>query len=54
MYNYQDIALPSGHDWLVPVNGDKPYTVVDTPSGIQVRRPFDSHHFARGGAPPDG
>lgn len=52
--NYQDIALPSGYDWIVPVNGDKPYTVVDTPAGIQVRRPFDSHHFARGGAPPDG
>lgn len=53
--SYQDIALPAGFDWVVPVNGDKPYTVVETAGGIKVRRPFDSPNFAhRGGAPPGG
>jgi hypothetical protein len=52
---YEDIALPAGFDWVVPVNGDKPYTVVDTPGGIRVRQPFDSPHLDRhGGDPPDG
>ena len=52
---YEDIALPAGFDWVVPVNGDKPYTVVDTPGGTKVRRPFDSPLFNRhGGDPPDG
>jgi hypothetical protein len=52
---YNDIALPAGFDWVVPVNGDKPYTVIDTPSGLKVRHPFDSPHFNRhGGDPPDG
>jgi hypothetical protein len=52
---YEDIALPAGFDWVVPVNGDKPYTVVETVSGTRVRRPFDSPHFNRhGGDPPDG
>jgi hypothetical protein len=51
---YDDIALPAGFDWVVPVNGDKPYTVVDTPGGIRVRRPFDSPLFNRHGDPPDG
>ena len=52
---YEDIALPAGFDWVVPVNGDKPYTVVTTASGGRVRRPFDSPHFNNhGGAPPDG
>jgi hypothetical protein len=52
---YEDIALPAGFDWVVPVNGDKPYTVVETASGVKVQRPFDSPHFNRhGGDPPDG
>ena len=52
---YEDIALPAGFDWVVPVNGDKPYTVINTPGGTKVRRPFDSPHFNRhGGDPPDG
>ena len=24
-----DIALPAGHDWIVPANGDKPYCTPD-------------------------
>jgi hypothetical protein len=51
---YEDIALPAGFDWVVPVNGDKPYTVVDTPGGIKIRRPFDSPLFTHSGDPPDG
>ena len=52
---YEDVALPAGFDWVVPVNGDKPYTVVESPGGTKVRRPFDSPHFNRhGGDPPDG
>ncbi len=52
---YDDIALPAGFDWVVPVNGDKPYTVVVTPGGIKVRQPFDSPLVNRhGGDPPDG
>lgn len=51
---YDDIALPAGFEWVVPVNGDKPYTVVDTPGGIRVRRPFDSPLFDHHGDPPDG
>ena len=52
---YEDIALPAGFDWVVPVNGDKPYTVVVTPGGIKVRQPFDSPLVNRhGGDPPDG
>jgi hypothetical protein len=52
---YEDIALPAGFDWVVPVNGDKPYTVVDTPGGIKIRRPFDSPLFnGHSGDPPDG
>ena len=51
---YEDITLPAGFDWVVPVNGDKPYTVVDTPGGVRVRQPFDSPHLNRhGGDPPD-
>ena len=52
---YDDIALPAGFDWVVPVNGDKPYTVVQTAGGTKVRRPFDSPLFNQhGGDPPDG
>ena len=52
---FDDIALPAGFDWVVPVNGDKPYTVVQTPGGGKSRRPFDSPHFNRPGSdPPDG
>jgi hypothetical protein len=52
---HEDIALPAGFEWVVPVNGDKPYTVVQTAGGIKVHRPFDSPHFNRhGGDPPDG
>jgi hypothetical protein len=53
--SHEDIPLPAGFDWVVPVNGEKPYTVIETPGGIRVRHPFDSPLFNNhGGDPPDG
>jgi hypothetical protein len=50
-----DIALPAGHDWIIPANGDKPYTVRHVEGGIRVRVPFDSPHITDDGdGPPDG
>jgi hypothetical protein len=50
-----DIALPAGHDWIIPANGDKPYTVRHVEGGIRVRVPFDSPHIVDDGDdPPDG
>jgi hypothetical protein len=50
-----DIELPAGHTWILPANGDKPYTVMTAPSGHRVRQPFDSTHIdRRRTAPPDG
>ena len=51
----EDIHLPAGHDWVVPANGEKPYTTEFCEAGLRVRLPFDSPHLApKGGAPPDG
>jgi hypothetical protein len=47
-----DITLPEGYTWVVPANGDKPYTVIDIPAGGQVRQPFDSPHMRRRGSDP--
>ena len=49
-----DLKLPAGHDWVVPANGDKPYTVRQTESGWRVRVPFDSPHIAGYGDDPPG
>ena len=50
-----DIVLPAGHEWIVPANGDKPYTSVDTPAGYRVGQPFDSPHLKDDQPdPPDG
>lgn len=49
-----DIQLPAGHDWIVPANGDKPYTVVQTEGGPRVRQPFDSPHIEPHSADPPG
>ena len=32
-----DIVLPAGHDWIVPHNGDRPYTIQTTPDGRRIR-----------------
>jgi hypothetical protein len=47
-----DIKLPAGHDWVIPANGEKPYTVRQTESGWRVRVPFDSPHIAGHGDDP--
>jgi hypothetical protein len=47
-----DITLPAGHDWVVPANGDKPYTVVTTGAGFRKRMEFDSPHVAGHGDDP--
>jgi hypothetical protein len=49
-----DITLPAGHDWIVPANGDKPYTVVTTGAGFRKRMEFDSPHIAGHGDDPPG
>lgn len=49
-----DIALPAGYDWIVPANGDKPYTRVTLPSGVRTRLSFDSPHLAKHGPPKHG
>jgi hypothetical protein len=49
-----DIPLPAGYDWIVPANGDKPYTVVTTGSGFRKRMEFDSPHIAGHGDDPPG
>ena len=48
-----DIRLPAGHDWVIPADGDKPYTVRQTEVG-RVRVPFDSPHIAGHGDDPPG
>jgi hypothetical protein len=49
-----DITLPAGHEWVIPANGDKPYTVRQTEGGPRVRVPFDSPHIAGHGDDPPG
>jgi hypothetical protein len=49
-----DVKLPAGHDWIVPANGEKPYTVRQTESGWRVRVPFDSPHITGHGDDPPG
>ena len=50
-----DIHLSAGHDWVVPANGEKPYTLSRPEAGGTVRLPFDSPHLdPKGGAPPPG
>ena len=48
-----DIPLPAGYDWIIPANGDKPYTVRQTEVG-RVRVPFDSPHITGHGDDPPG
>ena len=49
-----DITLPAGYEWVVPANGDKPYTVRQTEVG-RIRMQFDSPHIAgHGDDPPPG
>lgn len=51
----EDITLPKGRDWVVPANGDKPYTLLTSAAGIRTRQPFDSPHLKKAGTdPPDG
>jgi len=38
----QDIHLPTGHDWVIPANGDKPYTTRTSKDGFRGRLPYDS------------
>jgi hypothetical protein len=47
-----DIPLPAGYDWIIPANGDKPYTVVTTGAGYRKWMEFDSPHIAERGADP--
>lgn len=47
-----DVTLPSGHDWILPGNGDKPYTMVTNPMGRRMRMTFDSPHLTRHGKDP--
>jgi len=49
-----DIELAAGLKWIVPANGDKPYTVRHVEGGIRVRVPFDSPHIADDGDDPPG
>ncbi len=42
-----DITLREGFKWVVPANGESPYTVVTSPSGVPVRVPYDSDHIER-------
>jgi hypothetical protein len=39
-----DIVLPAGLEWILPVNGDKPYTRVRNGAGQMMRMSFDSPH----------
>lgn len=47
-----DVTLPAGHDWILPGNGDKPYTIMTNPMGQRMRMPFDSPQLARHGKDP--
>jgi hypothetical protein len=47
-----DIPLPAGYDWIIPANGDKPYTVVTTGAGFRKRMEFDSPHIVGHGDDP--
>ena len=40
-----DIVLPAGPKWIVPANGEKPYTVIKTEVG-RKQLVFDSPHIA--------
>ena len=42
-----DIHLPTGFNWVLPVNGDKAYTRVRDGDGRTIRMSFDSPHLAR-------
>ena len=42
-----DIVLPAGLEWVLPVNGDKPYTRVRNGVGQMMRMSFDSPHVAK-------
>jgi hypothetical protein len=42
-----DITLPEGLKWVMPANGEKPYTVVTNPDGIRWHMEFDSPHVER-------
>jgi hypothetical protein len=42
-----DIELPAGHDWIIPANGDKPYTKGVSEAGFRTRLAFDSPHLAK-------
>ena len=46
-----DIALPTGYEWIIPANGDKPYTVRQSEVG-RVWVPFDSPHITGPGDDP--
>jgi hypothetical protein len=48
-----DITLPAGYEWIIPANGEKPYTVHRSEAG-RVRVPFDSPHIAGHGDDPPG
>jgi len=50
-----DIELPAGLKWVLPANGEKPYTVVKNGAGYYVSLPFDSPHIKQHLTdPPDG
>jgi hypothetical protein len=48
-----DIALPAGYEWIIPANGDKPYTIRQSEVG-RVWVPFDSPHITGHGDDPPG
>jgi len=40
-----DISLREGFKWVVPANGEKPYTILISSDGVRNRIPFDSVHI---------
>jgi hypothetical protein len=48
----EDIVLPAGYDWIVPHNGDGPYTVVTKEDGKRVRMNFASVKKLKAGNDP--
>jgi hypothetical protein len=48
----EDVILPNGHDWVVPHNGDRPYTVVTRDDGRRVRMHWDGPEMKQRGKDP--
>jgi len=50
--NPSDFILPAGHDWVVPQNGDRPYTVQTRADGKRIRVHWDGPEMRRHGSDP--